>query len=810
MPMRCFNELYAKLNVFDCAHQTSGASGAPGVPTETRSLYALLNSTRTKMGARLLRDRLVRVSTAIGVMRSRYDLVDALLPSNRNRNREANATYEVLHKSLHCIDLERMYRRFSLGNLQPHDIPRVMRSQANLLTVLEHLDALPSEHVLKTTLLLTRRTRGGEGGGEGGGGGGGGERGGGRCALTRLRAYQETLEGVFDEEKCAHVTLTNLGTTLFRHGYSAEIDAAVATHETAAASVDLLAEALMACVPNIKLSANTTSWIHVKKSDKDGYWLEVSKTRYPHLKTALAGMTAGAKRAFAEHTRNAWSVDDLTFSAPTKSVVRIACAQLQAVSTALQQTHQDIVRLVKDTYTRRLQAFYAEHYAATIAPVLQLVAKLDVAFSTATNATRHGYTRPVLVDDAPSSVEATALRHPLIEHMLVRAGKKDPYVPNDVKLCRASCWLLHGVNSVGKSSLLKSIAIGVLMAQAGLFVAATDFRLSPYHKIFARTGNDDNIHVAHSSFVKEMTETKSIVDNADARSLVIADELCASTEVYSAVRIVGALLQLLTKRRATYAFATHLFALQDHPFVQQLLCEQRLLHNLHLQVRFANGKLLFDRTLSAGLPANREYGVLVADKVIQNKEFTSLLAHASQVRSRPDANASASASASASAGASASATVVPVASAASVTSVSKYHPNDNHTHTNHTTHTNTPLAVPHPIDRSQPPPRATAIAASRPVTTSRYNSKLWMEECAVCKYRPLTTRHLPLDTHHIREQQHADPQTGLFEHRFHKNERQNLVPLCKPCHLKIDTGELVIEGHVSTSDGPELVWCASC
>ena len=76
----------------------------------------------------------------------------------------------------------------------------------------------------------------------------------------------------------------------------------------------------------------------------------------------------------------------------------------------------------------------------------------------------------------------------------------------------------------------------------------------------------------------------------------------------------------------------------------------------------------------------------------------------------------------------------------------------------------------------------------------------------MCKYQPMTKQHMPLDTHHIVEQRLADEITGRIENRFHKNQRHNLVTLCKECHQQIDTGELVVEGYVSTSHGTELVW----
>ena len=83
---------------------------------------------------------------------------------------------------------------------------------------------------------------------------------------------------------------------------------------------------------------------------------------------------------------------------------------------------------------------------------------------------------------------------------------------------------------------------------------------------------------------------------------------------------------------------------------------------------------------------------------------------------------------------------------------------------------------------------------------------MWNIRCEVCQRERETVHHLPLDTHHIREQQEADKATGLIEQRFHKNERHNLVQLCKTCHQAIDTGALTIDGWRATSEGSELVF----
>jgi DNA mismatch repair protein MutS len=402
----------------------------------------------------------------------------------------------------------------------------------------------------------------------------------------------------------------------------------------------------------------------------------------------------------------------------------------------------------------QLLLLHETYFDDCVAPAIRLFAQLDVALSAAKTARKYRYVEPALADDTDgegegarasadggaadrrgSFVRAFGLRHPMIERLVSAQGKK--YVTTDIEVSGDRSYLLHGVNSVGKSSLLKSLAIAVIMAQAGQYVAASSLVLRPFRKIFTRTGNDDNMFLHHSSFVKEMAETKAIVRHCDAHSLVVADEVCASTELDSAVQIVGCLLWLLAQRGAAFVFATHLFALQENHHVRQLL--RRSLRNVHLRVRFEGKQLVFERTISPGLPENRLYGAMVAEKVIDTPEFTALMAASAKTLGSDSADA------------------------------------------------------PAPHGRPKGP------------TSSRYNARVWLECCEVCGYRPRQATDMPLDTHHIHAQCSADGD-GYVDQHTHKNERHNLVGLCKPCHQATHAGEIAIAGYADTMGGRRLQW----
>ena len=102
--------------------------------------------------------------------------------------------------------------------------------------------------------------------------------------------------------------------------------------------------------------------------------------------------------------------------------------------------------------------------------------------------------------------------------------------------------LLYGINSSGKSCLMKSVAINLLLAQAGMYVFCDEMVFSPYKAIYTRISSADNIFRGTSSFIREMTELDNILRRADKYSLVVGDEVCAGTENVSAIAIVAASL----------------------------------------------------------------------------------------------------------------------------------------------------------------------------------------------------------------------------------------------------------------------------
>ena len=152
-----------------------------------------------------------------------------------------------------------------------------------------------------------------------------------------------------------------------------------------------------------------------------------------------------------------------------------------------------------------------------------------------------------------SYIKAKKMRHILIENI----EKNEIYVPNDVHIGHNENnlgMLLYGTNAVGKTSLIKSIGICILMAQSGCFVPCESFEYCPYKYIFTRIIGNDNIFKGLSTFGVEMSELRVILKNCNKNSIILGDELCSGTEIDSALSIFLSSLMTMTQQESTFIF----------------------------------------------------------------------------------------------------------------------------------------------------------------------------------------------------------------------------------------------------------------
>ncbi len=234
------------------------------------------------------------------------------------------------------------------------------------------------------------------------------------------------------------------------------------------------------------------------------------------------------------------------------------------------------------------------------------VAEIDLLANFAHLAAQRRYVEPIL--DADSCVlEIAQGRHPVIEHMMERAGV-ERFVPNDLYLDAhaASLLLITGPNMGGKSTYLRQAAMCVIMAQMGAYVPAERMRFTPADRVYTRIGASDNVARGRSTFMVEMTETAMILNTATDKSLVLLDEMGRGTATYDGLSLAWATLEHLhNETHARTLFATHYHELT-------LLADQLpRLRNLRVCVREGAHGIVFLHTIEAGA-ASKSYGIEVA------------------------------------------------------------------------------------------------------------------------------------------------------------------------------------------------------
>jgi len=234
-----------------------------------------------------------------------------------------------------------------------------------------------------------------------------------------------------------------------------------------------------------------------------------------------------------------------------------------------------------------------------------LIARLDCLQSFVTIALKNNYRRPVLADD--TSLKITEGRHPVIEHQLPLG---EQYIPNDVYLHpeEQQIIIITGPNMSGKSAILRQTALIVLMAQIGSFVPAQEAHIGIVDKIFTRVGASDNLSLGESTFMVEMIETASIVNNISERSLVLLDEIGRGTSTYDGISIAWSLVEFLHNNKMAKPktmFATHYHELNE-------LAEKfPRIKNFNVAVKETATKVVFLRKLIEG-GSQHSFGIHVA------------------------------------------------------------------------------------------------------------------------------------------------------------------------------------------------------
>ncbi|MGE4472603.1 MAG: hypothetical protein AB7D20_07380 [Sulfuricurvum sp.] len=279
---------------------------------------------------------------------------------------------------------------------------------------------------------------------------------------------------------------------------------------------------------------------------------------------------------------------------------------------------------------------WIKEQGAFVREIIDWIGQIDVAVASALNAQKFALCRPMIVSTTGQNfLQMMGLRHLLVETQGLA------YVPNDIVMGDRDYLdlpypttvmldsrvhdgenirgvLLYGINSSGKSSLMKSIGIAVTLAQAGFFVPAKGMKFSLFDGVYTRIQSRDNVAKSLSTFGVEMLELNAIFNRATAKSLIIGDEISHGTETLSAVSIVASTIMELSQKGALFLMTTHLHQLSMITELSKL----RPVVSLHLSVRYDENsdRLIYDRLLKPGRGSS-VYGLEFAESLHMSSRF---------------------------------------------------------------------------------------------------------------------------------------------------------------------------------------------
>ena len=647
------------------------------------TLLKMLDKSATAIGKRLLKERLLNPILEKNELERRYNLIEKVSSHVRFLDETMRGIY----------DLERLSRRLDLARLHPFEMNHIYES---MLSVKELMSYVKKHKIQKTPFHE-----------------------------SEVDEFLRDIRKSIDLDVSRRFTNNTVDENFLMSGVDEAIDTLVQENST----MLIAFEDIMSSIEKLLETSNSGSsnrLVSLGLLEKEGYYISLSKNRFSMIEKEFR-----ASEEFAK-----FSVKKLTNS------VKITSDFTDKLSDRVMKNRRKIISLVKDKYIQ-LQGVYEKRYSLLFDRVINYVSDLDVGVSSSKVAQQFKHSRPMIIDvkDDENFMQIMQLRHPLIE-VQERGGI---YVPNDIVMGNRDYMdlphpstvmldvavhdghpingvLLYGINSSGKSSLMKSIGIATLMAQSGFFVSAAVMKFSIFDSLFTRIVSKDNLAKGLSTFAVEMLELKNIFNRATVRSLVLGDEISHGTETLSGVAIVASAIIKLARLRSIFLFATHLHQLST---MKEIITLDNVV-DLHLSVEYDEVKdtLIFNRVLQSG-SGSSIYGLEFAKSLHMDTDF---LDTANTIRKR----------------------------------------------------------LANDFDELE------LLVKKK---KSKYNKDLYVTKCIICGA-------MAEDVHHISQRSLADKE-GFIGH-FHKDNKHNLIPLCKEHHNQIHDGKIKVDGFVMTTNGLEL------
>jgi len=530
------------------------------------SLFDIINFTETNMGKRLLIYNLKNPLCNIDHINKRYELIDDI-----KENKNFDKIKEILKN---IYDIDRITRKIGLATINPINF---INFHDSLLQIQELYKLIKKTKLIK---IFTKEI------------------------YTNIRKFIKFYKSRFDLDKMSKYIITDITESIYHIGIYPEIDKLQNEINLSKNKIDEIRLELNNLIEEKRkkkthFDDNTNkdnNMVSLNYNDRDKYYFLTTKRRAIMIKKNIKKLKYDVK--FKDQ----------------KSNTKITIELLDDLSNNIILKTELLKGKIIDIYKSDLNDIYNKYNDLFIL-ISNMVGLIDFLNSGCLCSINNRFHKPQIKKNKKSFIKCSKLRHPIIEKLI-----DVPYITHDINFNdKITGILLFGLNSAGKSSLMKAIGVNIILAQIGYYVAASSFIYYPYKSLFTRISGTDNIFKGLSSFAYELSELKAILKRSGSNTLVLADEVCKGTETKSAIVIVSSMINILLDRKTTFISATHLHELTKLDNIKKL----KKLRICHLSITYKDDNIIFDRLLKEG-NGTEEYGLDFAKFIINDKDFINL------------------------------------------------------------------------------------------------------------------------------------------------------------------------------------------